>query len=124
MRTKRAYDPDRRHAEYLADRDHYRQYQRDWNATHRHHRRAVNANVRAAKYGVAGTLVAADVEFAFKVRGGRCVYCTRPATAIDHVVPLSRGGANHPSNIVPACRSCNSRKHASTVREWADRAAK
>ena len=42
----------------------------------------------------------------------RCVYCSKakPLTQ-DHIVPLSKGGSHTLSNIVPACRNCNSRKH-------------
>lgn len=41
----------------------------------------------------------------------RCAYCgkRRPLT-MDHVIPLSKGGSNTASNVVPACRSCNSSK--------------
>lgn len=41
----------------------------------------------------------------------RCAYCHRAVLlTADHVVPLIKGGAHAPANIVPACRSCNSRK--------------
>lgn len=46
--------------------------------------------------------------------GGRCAYCgTRPEViTVDHVIPISKGGAHTAANVVPACRSCNSRKGA------------
>ncbi len=42
----------------------------------------------------------------------RCVYCSKKTVALtqDHVVPLSKGGSHTMENIVPACRSCNSKK--------------
>ena len=39
--------------------------------------------------------------------GGRCVYCTAPATSLDHVVPRSRGGPHSWDNVVSACSRCN-----------------
>lgn len=43
----------------------------------------------------------------------RCGYCheRKPLTQ-DHIVPVSCGGDHTASNIIPACRSCNSRKNA------------
>ncbi len=49
---------------------------------------------------------------------GPCVYCGDPATAVDHVNPLSRGGWEHESNLVPACGFCNSSKSDSLLTEW------
>lgn len=39
-----------------------------------------------------------------------CWYCPHPADTVDHLIPLARGGTNYEGNLVPACRSCNSRK--------------
>jgi hypothetical protein len=39
-----------------------------------------------------------------------CAYCGGEADTIDHVYPRAMGGTDHPSNLVPACGSCNSRK--------------
>ena len=42
----------------------------------------------------------------------RCVYCGKKgALTMDHVVPLIKGGAHDPSNIVPSCMACNVAKH-------------
>lgn len=49
---------------------------------------------------------------------GLCVYCHAPSDRKDHVTPLSRGGSNDIENIVPACRSCNSRKHRMPLLVW------
>jgi 5-methylcytosine-specific restriction endonuclease McrA len=49
----------------------------------------------------------------------RCAYCGREVERLtpDHVIPLSQGGSNTLSNIVPACESCNKRKGGRTPEE-------
>lgn len=49
-----------------------------------------------------------------------CAYCGDHATHLDHVHPLSRGGDDIESNIVPACQTCNLSKGAKTLAEWAE----
>lgn len=46
----------------------------------------------------------------------RCLACRKrlPLTA-DHIVPLSKGGSNHISNIQPLCNRCNTRKGAKII---------
>lgn len=50
-----------------------------------------------------------------------CAYCGVKPERLDpdHVVPLSRGGSNTPSNLLPACNMCNSNKCAMLLDEWA-----
>jgi len=36
--------------------------------------------------------------------------CTGTATTVDHIFPKSKGGTDHESNLVAACRPCNSGK--------------
>lgn len=49
---------------------------------------------------------------------GLCAYCGNPADSWDHVVPISEGGRTEPSNVVPACISCNSKKRNMNVWEF------
>lgn len=36
----------------------------------------------------------------------------------DHVEPVAKGGSDHHSNLVAACRGCNLSKAARSLREW------
>lgn len=48
-----------------------------------------------------------------------CAYCGGPGPFHDdHVEPLSRGGLDTPSNLVPACVRCNKSKWAKPVEAW------
>ena len=48
-----------------------------------------------------------------------CVYCGKDCKpTLDHFIPISRGGAECLSNLVPACKSCNSSKKANDPKEW------
>lgn len=51
-----------------------------------------------------------DPEFIAQYRGLPCVSCGKPSTTIDHVIPLTHGGTNEPSNLQPMCNACNSKK--------------
>lgn len=51
--------------------------------------------------------------------GNFCWYCLRPfaepfenglVATLDHVIPISRGGANHMDNFRAACRPCNGKR--------------
>lgn len=61
--------------------------------------------------------------------GRRCRYCGRDmpahpcsgshgAIALDHLLPVSRGGGNEADNLVVACMYCNSQKGSRTVEEY------
>ena len=52
-----------------------------------------------------------------------CHYCQRPFTpsrpqTTDHKIPKSRGGTNHPDNLVDACYPCNQDKADLTEQEY------
>lgn len=61
----------------------------------------------------------AEWEALLKQYGGRCAYCgSTERIEADHRIPLCRGGSNDVGNILPACRSCNRRKHRKTEDEF------
>ena len=57
-----------------------------------------------------------------QISRGVCHYCGQavpPAElTMDHVVPLSRGGKTNKGNVVPACKTCNTKKHRLVPVEW------
>ena len=48
-----------------------------------------------------------------------CSYCGNTyeieKLTMDHVIPLSKGGSDTKDNLVPACRSCNSKKYNRSI---------
>jgi hypothetical protein len=62
-----------------------------------------------------------EAEYLTERFGGKCAYCGKPADSWDHITPVSKGGTSRHSNILPACRSCNSSKNNDPVEEWLDR---
>lgn len=54
----------------------------------------------------------------FKRDNFECVYCgTRRDLTLDHVIPSSRGGSHTWTNLVTACKRCNTRKGDFTLEE-------
>jgi len=81
--------------------------------------RARNNARRARKLAaqVAGPVSAAEYE-AIRAEGP-CVYCGGEATEVDHIRSLAlHDGWEHPSNLVPACRTCNASKGDRLLTAW------
>lgn len=70
---------------------------------------------RIRKRGALGRVTPAEWQTLLEQHQHACAYCFKAFTVVnkptqDHVVPLIAGGTHTADNIVPACRSCNSRK--------------
>lgn len=56
-----------------------------------------------------------DQEYAAILRRDPCSYCGGPGGEVDHIVPPSKGGTGHWTNLTAACKSCNSSKNARSL---------
>ncbi len=78
--------------------------------------RVTAARRKARMAGASGTFTREQWLGRLAVYLNRCAYCTKclntTTATMDHVIPVSKGGSNWPSNIVPACGSCNFSKSA------------
>lgn len=57
-----------------------------------------------------------------KTAAGICYYCgdkvSHQELTMDHLVPLARGGRSTKDNLVPCCKSCNTKKKTMLPVEW------
>lgn len=86
---------------------------------------ADNANKRAQKQGIPGTITEKDILTMFEFFGWRCIYCggdgydtSDRVIGLDHVVPMCKGGPNELHNIVCSCKPCNASKSRYNVYQW------
>lgn len=98
----------------------------EYNRTHQDAKRKSKASAQRAraarKRNAEGHHTAEDVRAQHKAQKGKCYYCKSSVGDkyhVDHVVPLSRGGANGPENLVIACGTCNMSKRDKLPHEWA-----
>ena len=60
-----------------------------------------------------------DVSAVYALCENKCVYCgSKKDLELDHVVALSEGGPHIQSNLVVACKICNSSKGAKPLVKW------
>ena len=117
----------RRNYKIAYSRNYYQQHKEELRKKHRQWRdeNPATRNRRRKLYNLRKT--GAEVSLTSReweaIKDGfdhRCVYCNRKMQRLvqEHIIPVSRGGAYTQHNIVPACGSCNSRKHARDAVEF------
>lgn len=115
------YERDRAKRRYASDpvyREKVKRGAKKFAVEHPEYFRAAAKLRRARLAGVECTFTIVEAKELFEEYVGLCAYCQAPATTLDHVVPISRGGAHSKSNLVPACKSCNSSKHTKPLLVW------
>lgn len=98
---------------YKAARDEYR-----W--THRAERVFAERKRRQRRRAAGGSHTLSEWIARCEEYGFRCCYCEVSGERLtqDHDIPVSRGGSDDISNIVPACMRCNCRKGTRTGEEF------
>lgn len=95
---------------------------RKWQRNNPDTLRAQDAVRRSRKMGAEGFFKPKDIRKIYETQQGLCYYCSNPVAwkdkHIEHMIPLSRGGSNWPSNIVVSCEFCNYSKHDKTPEEF------
>lgn len=110
---------EKKRREYLKNRERYKQSASRWQKEnperlriYAKRRRAVKRNALVIPYSHS------ELQQRFSAWDG-CAYCgVRGDMTADHVVALARGGSDALSNLLPACRPCNSSKAASEIEQW------
>nr|WP_315871111.1 HNH endonuclease [Trichocoleus desertorum] len=73
--------------------------------------------LKAANHHAAFTLE--QLQEHFSKFNNSCAYCEKlTKLTIDHFIPISLGGSDCLSNIVPACRGCNASKNKADPKHW------
>jgi 5-methylcytosine-specific restriction endonuclease McrA len=84
---------------------------------HRDKYRVYWASVSAKRRGAIGKFTKANIDSIRIQQKGKCAYCKIALSKVrehrDHIVPISRGGTNFPSNLQLLCARCNLQKSAS-----------
>jgi 5-methylcytosine-specific restriction endonuclease McrA len=109
-KSLRAYHVDYREQH----REQHREYMRAHRLAHPEFWRDTWAKCRALRRGAAVSDLTERQWQAIKAMyGHKCVYCSGKPKRLekDHIIPVSRGGHHTASNVVPCCRSCNSKKY-------------
>jgi len=72
------------------------------------------------KNNLLATLTSDEWQETLEYFDNTCAYCGAKGETLqrDHALPLSKGGYYVQSNIIPACKSCNSSKHDRDMETW------
>jgi 5-methylcytosine-specific restriction endonuclease McrA len=110
----------RSQAHYQANKPAYRTRSAKWRRENPEKLRAIEHRREARKANAPiNDFTAAEWRALCKAAGYRCCYCGKkfPVKQLtrDHLTPYIRQGSNTLHNILPACLSCNSRKHTKDV---------
>jgi 5-methylcytosine-specific restriction endonuclease McrA len=104
-------------AKYASNPELQAKYNKKWKENNPENVAATEHRRRARKASNGVNLVTA-AEIA-AIIAQPCMACDAPApSTIEHLIPISRGGAHSVGNLAPLCKPCNSSKNDMTLAEW------
>lgn len=102
---------DRIHAKTEIGRDQNNMARAKYIQTEQGRLTAKNAKHRRRTHERRGSIKRSEWLEILKKYRDRCAKCkSDQKIEMDHIIPLSRGGIHHASNVQPLCRSCNAKK--------------
>ena len=117
-RRYRNENPDYQKNWQHANPDKTAQYARNWCKRNPTKVIARSARYRTRLLNAKGDASADQIMARIAYYGYLCYLCGVPYEAIDHVVPLSKGGSNWPANLRPICNTCNPSKGDKSLGEF------
>jgi len=113
----------RANAWYTTHRERAKQSSKKWRLSHPDEAQVIVERCRANRKNAPGHGLSSgqwiDIQEEYNYC---CAYCRqREPLEMDHFVPLAKAGAHDFSNVVPACRSCNSSKNGAFFEDWISR---
>ena len=107
----RNYDRKYHKRTYQDRKDKRRKYTKDWIVRNKDRVKLYYQNRRAKIKEVGGVITIQDWKELLEMANYKCLCCkSKENLEIDHVVPITRGGANTKENAQVLCRSCNASK--------------
>jgi 5-methylcytosine-specific restriction endonuclease McrA len=93
-----------------------------WQDNNPHLVAAISARRRARMQNAEGFFTGKDIQNIFESQNFMCVGCDSDLKNkkfhVDHIMPLSLGGSNWPTNLQILCPKCNLTKHAKHPDDW------
>lgn len=106
-------------ARYAADRERWKRKTAEWRKNNPEKARNLGRIDVARRRGVPYT---AEAKAWIKsLVDPECFYCGKPATCIDHLIPVAKGGTGELGNLVTSCRSCNCQKWSLDAEDFIQR---
>ncbi len=92
-----------------------REYLKAWLAENRDRKNLSNALRKHRIRAGGGTIRLIDWLTLCEKFDNKCLNCGKEEITMDHVIPISKGGAHNIENVQPLCVSCNCSKGAKTI---------